>query len=329
MRLRTGIQLPSPRAATLPEAREFKMQNRSGRGGRPSAVHIADSPSPTTAERLGATPALVFGLVPTSSDELTRARLGDLCRLLGQAVGATVVPHRAASPETLASAIKSGRVQLAWFSPTLFVELFQMLPLTPLVSSCREGSASYHAVLFVPETSPIRTIFELSGKRVAWVSRSSAAGYLFSRAGLRERGLDVASLFHEELFVGSHEAVTQAVFNGQADAGATYAVFEGADPERALLRAGFATDGTQEKARVLDVAGPIPADLVACTGAVPSALHARLARVLAELADEPEGADLVRALFGADRFMPFGQEELAGIQKLATAAHAASSSSSP
>ncbi len=261
-------------------------------------------------------PKLTFGLVPVTDDARTRVHLSDLCNLLGEAVGGTIIPHRAPSPLALASAIQAGRVQLAWLSPTLLISEAGLSSVLPLVSSVREGVTAYHAALYVADTSPITTLQQLAGARAAWVAPTSASGYLFPRAALRRRGLDPRKLFSSETFHDTHGRAAEAVLRGKADVSATFAVHEDSDPARPLLRAGFLGVVPGRTGRVLEVAGPIPADIIASVPSVPIWARAALTVALQRIAEHPASREPLRALFGVERFGPFGSASLPGLRTL-------------
>lgn len=263
-------------------------------------------------------PKLTFGLVPVTDDARTRIHLSDLCALLGDAVGGTITPHRAPSPLALASAIQAGRVQLAWLSPTLLVTAAGLSALLPLVSSVREGVTSYHAALFVADTSPLWSVHQLAAARprAAWGAPTSASSYLFPRAALRRRGLDPRKLFSAETFHDTHGGVAEAVLRGKADVGATFAVYEGGDPTRRLSRAGFLGVVPGRTGRVLDVAGPIPSDLIASVPAVPVWARSALSVALQRIAEHPDAREPLRALFGVERFAPFSAGALPALRAL-------------
>ena len=204
---------------------------------------------------------LTFGCVPHTDDDETRAHLAELCAWLTRHLGVEVQAHRAGSPEALAAAFAERRVDIAWVSPALLVTSAGLTAARPLVCSVRQGLASYHTVLFVERGSTMRSQSDLKGARVAWVSPTSAAGYIVPRLSLAAHGLDPRDLFASETFHDSHGNVVRAVMERRAEVGATYAVFEGGDPTKPLVRAGF-LDVPGADARILHAAGPIPSDPV-------------------------------------------------------------------
>lgn len=248
-------------------------------------------------------PLITFGCVPHTDDGEARACLVELCAWLSAELGAPVASHRAPSPIALASALGAGRVSLAWVSPALFLTAPELENSIPIACSVRAGMSSYHGVLFVPSASRFRSPSDLKGTRAAWVAPTSAAGYIVPRLSLASHGLDPRTLFVDESFYDSHHEVTRAVFSGRADVGATFALFEGGNASKAILRAGFLDVLPHQKARILYAAGPIPSDLIVAAPSVPASTRARLTRALAELRRADESVrHAVTHILGADAF---------------------------
>lgn len=256
-------------------------------------------------------------MVPIAEGPDARLHLGDLCEALTEHTGIRILPHRAPSPASLASAVVTGRVQLAWLSPTLLVSEPGLASVIPLVSSVREGVATYHSCLFSDERSTIRGVSHLAGSRVAWVAPTSAAGYLVPRVELAERGLDPTRLFAHEAFLDSHGAVARAVYEGRADVGATFAVFEGGEATRPLVRAGF--QSAAHRAHIVLVGGPIPSDVIAATSQVIPEAREKLTSALEHLSNERATNLLVRSLFGADAFARFTGASRAALERMVEA----------
>lgn len=211
-------------------------------------------------------------------------------------------PHRARSPEELASAFAAGRVDVAWISPALFITSAAFERARAIVCSIRQGVATYHAVLFVDVSSPIRSPAQLRGSRVAWVSKTSAAGYVVPRLALASHGFDPRGLFAQETFHDSHGNVARAVLHGAADVGATYAMFEEGDASGKMIRAGFTEIAEGARARILHAAGPIPSDPVVVAESVDT--KDRTALLEAFTSDHAAVKDAISHVIGAEAFEP-------------------------
>lgn len=248
-----------------------------------------------------------FGCVPVSDDASTRARLNDLCEVLGVRLGVDIRPHRAPSPAALVNAYRAGRVHLAWTSPALAATDPGLRDAVPLVHSVRFGAKHYHSVLFARADHDAR----LEGAHVAWVAASSAGGYLFARRAMVARGLEPEATFASERFVGSHGAVVAAVSDGEVDVGATFGVFEHGDAVRPLLRAGFGEDPEALSAfRVLLTSEPIPSDVVVAAPALLNTLRTDPVEALEQLHLDPRGAAALEHVLGAESLERCAEGEL-------------------
>ncbi len=256
---------------------------------------------------------LTFGAVPHTDDGQTRALLAEFCRRWSERSNVKVRPHRAPSPGSLRAAFQRDRVQLAWVSPALFLLSDVFSSAVPFASAVREGDSRYNGVLFVRDDSPIRSTESLQGSSIAWVDPTSAAGYLMPRLALAKQGLDPARLFASEVFLDTHGAVARCVAEGRADVGATFALFDGADPAGKLLRTGFdAIEGLE--ARVLLASSPIPSDLIVASHHVPSWIRGNLAVALRDLSEDGSCKEIFGALFGSEGYrdhQPAALERLA------------------
>ena len=267
---------------------------------------------------------IVFAMVPQRDDERTRVLLSDLCAFISQQINIPVVPHRAPSPEALANALQSARAHVAWTGAILTLLSERMSDMLPLVSAVRGGAAFYHSVLFATHESPVRSIAGARGKRIAWVSQSSAAGYVVPRLALARAGIPVNSYFGEEIFAGSHANVTRAAVRGEADLAATYAIFEDGDPNKPMLRSGMSTLDPELKVRVLDVSGPIPADLIVASPKLPADIRFALSNAFLRIAEDRASKEIMTELIGADGFAPFTPAILREMKTLVQAARDAS-----
>jgi phosphonate transport system substrate-binding protein len=129
------------------------------------------------------------------------------------------------------------------------------------------------------------------------------------RASLRAQGHDIDQVFVSESFLGSHEAVVEAVMSGAADVGATY-VYR--DPDgSSVLRAGWG----EARPQVISYAGPIPSDVIAASIRMPVPLIRAVQRALANT-DDAALAHAARDLLGAEGFIEARPEHLQPLDRL-------------
>ncbi len=82
----------------------------------------------------------------------------------------------------------------------------------------RDGETSYKGQFIARADSGIDSLFQLNGKKIAYVDPASTSGYILPKALLNEKHVKPA----EEVFAMKHDNVVMMVYQRQVDAGATY-----------------------------------------------------------------------------------------------------------
>lgn len=263
--------------------------------------YVTDSEELTRAVRR--LPALRFGLSPAMGPEVARTYgrqiAGIFTARLGRDVRAIVFGDYAG----LVDCLIRGEVDMAWMPPIPFVEAVDR-GAGMLVTSERFGRTTFDSAIITASDSAIAELEHLRGQSCAWVDRSSSSGYLFASARLEQLfGAPTSDALSREYFHGSHRAVCEAVANGWASAGATYAV---RDPGGNVVSSGW-LDLLGDRAneiRVLDFAGPIPADSIAHRPHLPATLVTSLTEMLVSLIQSKRGRRVLEDVFNAHRFVP-------------------------
>jgi phosphate/phosphite/phosphonate ABC transporter binding protein len=248
------------------------------------------------------------GIALTTDPHMTRGLLQSLCLALTDATGVEVVPRGVATYSRLLEQLEAGEVDIVWLPPILALRATARERVAPIALPIRNGESSYHAALFSRSDSRIRRIEDLQGLRAAWVDQQSAAGHLIIRAHLEKAGVDLDEAFSENLFVGSHAAVTAAVDAGKADVGATFAYLEDEGHPR---RAGWGS----RRMQMIASAGPIPNDIIAAR----SGLSSLLVRLIQSALVDVHNAKLreaARVLLNAEGFAVPTPEHLEPLRDL-------------
>ncbi|MBA3454949.1 MAG: phosphate/phosphite/phosphonate ABC transporter substrate-binding protein [Deltaproteobacteria bacterium] len=256
-------------------------------------------------------PSITLAVVPSATPGDSRAALVELCTELGKLLDAQVRCIHPESYTDLTSELEKDRVQFAWMPPALLVMGREHIQLRALLSAERYGSTEYCGALFVDAERSIRTIEDLRGKTIAWVDQTSAAGYLYPRLAIAAQGLDPDRFFGRELFLRSHAEVVRAVFDGRADAGATYAQ-RPTEGER-VRGAGFTDVAPDRKARVLGLTGAIPNDLIVGHGLLPKPEHRIFGNAILTLCERDDGRRLLYNAFHTERFVVTPRTTLEGV----------------
>jgi phosphate/phosphite/phosphonate ABC transporter binding protein len=226
-----------------------------------------------------------FGLARSHEVSSLQSLFAELCELISKATGTTFTPNHALTYRELADALRRGEVGIAWMPPIPAIELQDQGACTALVLPSRGGQTSYHAAIIVRRGGP-KTLAELKGRRIAWVHRDSASGYLVPRLHLSSLGYEVLHFFSREIFVGSHIAAIDALVGGQVDATVTFCSLDGAG--RVVTAGWTAADGSNVRpVEVIATIGPIPNDAVVASTLLPASVRSAVTRWLLALEERP------------------------------------------
>ena len=170
-----------------------------------------------------------------------------------------------------------------------------------ILAEVNDGRTFYWAEAFVLEDSPIQSLEDLPGNRVAFTSRTGSSGFIMPvgsmiRAGLIDGGNSVVSLeealnetFAATIYAGGYKPALTAVLEGRADV--AFGAHDG--PER------FLSPEERERLRTLHRFGQIPSHSVVVARELSPAAVSRLRDALLEL-NGPDGLPLLRAIYGVD-----------------------------
>lgn len=263
--------------------------------------YVTDSEELTRAVRR--LPALRFGLSPAMGPELARSYGQHIAGIFTARLGRDVRAIVFADYAGLVDCLVRGEVDMAWMPPVPFLSAADR-GAGVLVMAERFGRKTFDSAIITAADSGIQTLDDVRGESVAWVDRSSASGYLFPGAQVR-RALDapLAEALGRQHFHGSHRAVCEAVANGWASVGATFATRE---PGGKVIASGWhdLLGERVDEIRAISFAGPIPADNIAHRPHLSVKLIDSLREMMTELARSKRGRTMLEDVFNAHRFVP-------------------------
>lgn len=187
---------------------------------------------------------------PEKIRPLALALAGDLQTETGLAVEILISKDYAG----LVTAMKEKKIDFAFFTARTFVEAERVAGAKVLLKKVWKEE-SYRPALVALAKSPLRKIDQLKGKRIAFVDKESASGYLYPMAKLREAGLKESDFAKVE-WTGHHNASVRALISGDVDVAAVFA-----DDAKARTGAWTKSEvGSTPEVRVLWVGEAIPND---------------------------------------------------------------------
>ncbi len=181
---------------------------------------------------------LVFTYTPVEDPAVYQDAFANFQEHLEKATGKKVIYYTVHSNSAQVEAMRSGRLHVAGFStgPTGFaVNLAGYVPMA--VKGGPEGFQGYNLIMLVKKDSPIQSMTDLKGKKVAHTSASSNSGNLAPRALFPALGL-VPDEDYTVVYSGKHDQSVLGVAHGDYDAAPV-----ASDVYERMLRAGRVEEG--------------------------------------------------------------------------------------
>jgi phosphonate transport system substrate-binding protein len=242
---------------------------------------------------------ITLGIGKPNGDKLARKAKAELEPYLSKVMKRPVKVEILPDYDALSAALADGKVDIAWITPLAFVHAAQRrADVTAIAKAMRAGKLFYRAAFVVRLDSPARSLADLAGKKVAYVSKSSSSGYLFPRALLSSQGKDPDRFFREAIFTGDHPGVCQAVRTGKAEVGATFSD-EPAKGKQAQVD-GCADSPPMGDFRIVSASGPITNDVIAARPDFDERLVTPVLGALGGMARTDEGRRILKGVFHAD-----------------------------
>jgi phosphonate transport system substrate-binding protein len=127
---------------------------------------------------------------------------------VGQSYGAVV------------EALCNGAADIAFVGPVTYIQANQRHCAELLAVGVEKGQSIYYSGIFTKASSPIHTLKDLKGKRVAFGDVNSTSSFVFPMTMIMDAGLDPVRDLGAIRLTGSHANSLAALVQGQVDAAA-------------------------------------------------------------------------------------------------------------
>lgn len=204
---------------------------------------------------------------------------------VGQSYGAVV------------EAMCSGSADIAFVGPVTYIQANQRHCADLLAVAVEKGQSIYYAGIFAKANSPIKSLKDLKGKRMAFGDINSTSSFVFPVTMIMDAGLDPVHDLAAIRLTGSHANSLAALVQGQVDASAlSFDSFDKAMEQKAV---------DPSTIRVVAKSMAIPYPPIVMNTKLPPALKDKLRRAFAAV-DKAPGVtpDMIRGYGGAkvDRY---------------------------
>lgn len=197
---------------------------------------------------------ITLGLLPGGDPETVRAQAIELAKELQVQLEIPVNIYISKDYAGLIEAMKSKKVDFAFFSALTYVFAEKEVKTKVLLKKVW-SEPYYYSALVTKKNSGIKKVEQLKDKRIAFVDEKSASGYLYPQVMLAKKNLPNES-FKKVIFSGNHQASIRLLEQGEVDAAAVFSD-DAAGDKSAWNK--FTTNKKQ-KYRLLWISEPIPND---------------------------------------------------------------------
>ena len=268
---------------------------------------VADTP--TDPKRLRTPGTLVFTYTPVEDPAVYEGIFRPFTEHLGKCTGRRVVFFQVQSNAAQVEAMRSGRLHVGGFStgPTAFaVNLAGAVPFA--VKGDAKGFQNYRVLLLVRADSPIKTMADLKGRRVAHTSPSSNSGNLAPRALFPALGV-TPDKDYKVMFSGGHDRSVLGVRSGDFDAAPVASDVYERMADRGVIK--------ESEFRVIWQSNPFPTSSFAYAHDLEPKFRDQMLKCFY---DYRFPAEMQKAFDGADRFVPVTYlKEWADVRRIAEA----------
>lgn len=146
-----------------------------------------------------------------------------------EALGVPVKLFAPADYNGVIQGLLGGTIDMAWLGASAYAKTWLSDPeaVEPvLVKTNLDGSYGYHSIGFARKDSGITSLEDMQGKVFGFGDPNSTSGYLIPSIEIPQAtgaSMESGDYFGEVKFTGGHEQTIVAVYNGDIDAGVTWA----------------------------------------------------------------------------------------------------------
>lgn len=243
---------------------------------------------------------LTVQFVPSQNADTLEAKAKPLEKLLGDKLGIPVKVSVSTDYNTIIEAMASKKVDVGFLPPTAYVLAKEKGAAQVILQAQRFGvndetgapteqlADSYKSMIIVKKDSPIQSIEDLKGKKIAYQNVTSSAGYVWPAALLMDRGIDPLKDV-QPVTVKGHDQGVIAVLNGDVDAAA---IFQDA---RNTVSKDY--PNVFKDTRVLAFTEPIPNDTIAVRSDMNADWTAKIKQAFIDIGKDTEGHQIIKEIY--------------------------------
>jgi len=256
---------------------------------------------------------ILIGLIPEMNIFKQKERFKPLGEYLSKKTGVDIRFTVLSRYGNIIDRFEKEKMDGAFFGSFTGAAAIYKLGVIPLARPVNlDNTSTYHGYIFVRKDSNIKNVKDMKGKTMAFVEKSTTAGYIFPLAYLREHGIaSPEKYFREYFFTGSHDAAIDAVLNRSADIGAAkHSMYDRMKKEHPRIA---------EELVIIAQSPSVPSNGLCVRKDLNEDLKKKLKDALLNIDKDPEGQDVLKK-FGAIKFIETTAKDYEPVHELAVKA---------
>jgi len=234
---------------------------------------------------------IVWSFVPSGEMERVSAGAQQVADLLHEKTGYYFKTNVATEYVGVIEALSTNppKAQMASLATFAYIMAADRGVAESALVSVRYGSPTYNGQIFVRSDSGINKISDLKGKSFARPDPLSTSGWIIPMITMKANGIDPNKDLSRIIDAGSHDGTVTAVYNGDADAGASYV--------DARTRVEDTFPDVMEKLKVIEVTVDIPNDGVQFIPSMDPEMKDKIVNALLEISKTDEGKKALKVAY--------------------------------
>ncbi|MFC3748936.1 phosphate/phosphite/phosphonate ABC transporter substrate-binding protein [Paenibacillus sp. GCM10012306] len=249
---------------------------------------------------------LTVQFVPSQNADTLEAKAKPLEKLLSDRLGIPVQVSISTDYNTVIEAMASKKVDVGFLPPTAYVLAKEKGAAEVILQAQRFGVNDdtgaptdqlvdfYKSMIIVKKDSPIQTVADLKGKKIAYQNVTSSAGFVWPAATLMDAGLDPLKDV-QAITVKGHDQGVLAVLNGDVDAAA---IFQ--DARNIVLKD---YPKVFEDTRVLAFTDKIPNDTISVRSDMNKEWVEKIQNAFIDIVADKEGHEIIKDIYSHEGYV--------------------------
>src|SRR6056297_821147 len=245
---------------------------------------------------------IVWSFVPSGEMERVSAGAQDVADLLHEETGYFFDTNVATEYVGVVEAMSSDppKAHMASLATFAYIMAAERGIADAAIVAVRYGSPTYNGQFIARKDSGISKVSDLEGKVFARSDPLSTSSWIIPMITMKAEGIDPATDLENVLDAGSHDTVVSAVYNGEADAGATYV------DARTRLEGDF--PDVMDEVIVFQVTTDIPNDGVQFHPSISDEMRSEIVDALMKISKTEEGKEALKVAYQWDELSIHGDE---------------------